>query len=72
MFPGNEWSYGHETVIEDRRDVCIEYLSVYLESTALLGVSLWGDAFLDHRIASGIWTNGLCFLGTCGAIATKL
>ena len=56
MFVGNEWSYGHETLIEDRGDVSIEYSGLHLESVALLGVALWGDAFLGHHIASGIWT----------------
>ena len=72
MFPENEWSYGHETLIEDRGDICIEYSGVSWESIALLGVSLWGDAFLGHRIAGGIWTFGVCFLGMSGAMATKL
>ena len=71
-FGENEWSYGHETLIEDRGDVFIEYSGIYLESIALLGVALWGDVFLGHRIARGIWTFGVCFLGTSGAIATKL
>jgi len=72
MFVGNEWSYGHETLIEDRGDVSIEYSGLHLESVALLGVALWGDAFLGHHIASGIWTFGVCFLGMSGPIATKL
>jgi len=72
MFVENEWSYGHETVIDVRGDISIEYSGLYLESIALLGVALWGDMFLGHRIASGIWIFGVCFLGTSRAMATKL
>ena len=72
MFVGNEWNYGHETLIDIRRDISIEYSGLHLESIALLGVALWGDGFLGHRIAGGIWTFGVRFLGMSGAVATKL
>jgi len=72
MFVGNEWSYSHETLIDVRGDISIEYFGLHLESIALLGVALWGDKFLGHYIAGGIWTFGVCFLGTSGAIAMKL
>ena len=72
MFVGNEWSYGHGALIEVRGDVSIKYSSLYLESIALLRVVLWGDEFLSHRTAGGIWTFGVCFLGMSGAMATEL
>jgi len=72
MFVRNEWSYGHQTLKEDRGDVSVEYSGLHLESIALLGAELWGDEFLSHRIAGGIWTFGVCFLRMSGAMATKL
>ena len=72
MFPRNEWSYSHKTLIDVRGDLFVEYSGLYLESIALLGVALLGDMFLGHHMAGGIWTFGVCFLGTSGAIATKV
>jgi len=54
MFVGNEWSYGHKTLIDIRGDISIEYSGLHLDSIALLGVALWGDEFLSHHIASRI------------------
>ena len=72
MFVGNEWSYSHETLIDVRGGISVEYSGLHLESIALLGVALWGDEFLGHHIAGGIWTFGVRFLGMSGAVATKL
>ena len=66
-----EWTYGPETLIDIRGELLNEYSVLYLESIALLAVELWDYVFSPHRISSGIWTFGVCFLGTSGAIATK-
>jgi len=71
MFVENEWSYGHETLIEDSRDLAVQYSVLYLESIALLGMALWGDVFPIYVMCCEIWTFGVCFLGTSGGIATK-
>jgi len=72
MFPGNEWTYSHETLTDVRGAIFIEYSDLHLESISLLAVELWGYMFSRHRISSGIWTFGVCLLGMSGAMATKL
>jgi len=42
MFPRNEWSYSHESLIDVRGDVCVEYYVFYLKSIALVGMAIWG------------------------------
>jgi len=71
MFVENEWSYGHETLIEDSGDLSIQYSVLYLESIALLGMALWGDVFRIHVMCCEIWTFGVCLLGMSRAKATK-
>jgi len=72
MCPRNEWSCSHETLIDVRGDLCLEYSVLNLESLALLGMALWGDVFPIHTICSEIWTFGVRLLGTSGLIATKI
>ena len=71
MFVGNEWSYGHKTLVEVRGDVSIEDSGHYLESIALLGVALWSDVFPIHVTRCEIWTFAVCLLGMSTAKATK-
>jgi len=67
MFAGNEESYGHGTLMEVGGGISVKYSHVYLESIALLGVALWANMFRRHSISSGIWTFGVCLLGTSRA-----
>ena len=71
MFVGTDWSYGHGTLIEVRRDVSMEYSGIYLESIVLLGVARWGDVFPIHVTCCEIWTFAVCLLGMSTAKAMK-